>query len=223
MNMIAAVIFDMDGVIFDSETICRYSWRQLADEYHLNHIEDNFLKCTGTNKLETRRIMLQEYGEDFPYDEFTEKASAIFHQYVAEHGLPLKKGVMELLQSLRHQKIGIGLASSTRLAVVEAELKEAGIYEYFDAVIGGDLLKKSKPEPDIYLMACEALDVFPEQAYAIEDSYNGIRSAYRAGMKPIMVPDLLMPTPEMEEKSIRIMDNLLLVKEYLEKQIKECK
>ena len=83
----------------------------------------------------------------------------------------------------------------------------------------GDMLKKSKPEPDIYFMACERLGVVPEESYAIEDSYNGIRAAYRAGMKAVMVPDLADPTPEMEEKSSVILGNLIEVKEWLEKNM----
>ena len=82
--------------------------------------------------------------------------------------------------------------------------------------MGGDQLKRSKPEPDIYLMTCEKLGVNPGQAYAIEDSYNGIRSSYSAGMKPIMVPDMLPATEEMLQKSIVVLDDLLLVKDYLE-------
>lgn len=82
--------------------------------------------------------------------------------------------------------------------------------------MGGDQLKRSKPEPDIYLMTCDKMDVIPGRAYAIEDSYNGIRSSYSAGMRPIMVPDMLPPTEEMRQKSVAVLENLLMVREYLE-------
>lgn len=121
----------------------------------------------------------------------------------------------ELLQYLKEEKIPVGLASSTRLAAVEEELKQAGLYDYFRVVVGGDQLKRSKPEPDIYLMACEKMGISPENAYAVEDSYNGIRAAYSAGMMPIMVPDLLPATEEMREKSIAVFDDLLQVKRFL--------
>lgn len=127
----------------------------------------------------------------------------------------MKPGVSELLEMLRQAEVPVGLASSTRLAVVEKELKDAGIYDYFQVVVGGDQLKKSKPEPDIYLMACERIGANPKDAYAIEDSYNGIRSAYRAGMKPIMVPDLILPDDEMKEKSVFIAQDLIEVKAWL--------
>ena len=113
----------------------------------------------------------------------------------------------------------MGLASSTRLAVVTEELQQAGLYDYFQAVTGGDQLKRSKPEPDIYLTACEKLGVKPSDAYAVEDSYNGIRSSYSAGMMPIMVPDLLPPTEEMYEKSVVVLEDLVRVREWMEEKL----
>ena len=101
------------------------------------------------------------------------------------------------------------------------ELTEGNLISYFDEVVCGDMVSKSKPDPEIFLKACEQLSVEPECAYAIEDSYNGIRSAHAAGMRPIMVPDMAEPTPEMEELSERILPSLLNVKEYLESRIRK--
>ena len=130
--------------------------------------------------------------------------------------MPVKKGVKELLQYLKEENISVGLASSTRLAVVEEELRQAGLYDYFQVVMGGDQLKRSKPEPDIYLLTCEKMGIIPEVAYAIEDSYYGIRSDYSAGMMPIMVPDILQADDEMKEKSIVVLQDLLQVKQYFQ-------
>lgn len=94
----------------------------------------------------------------------------------------------------------VGLASSTAHDIVVQELTDAGLVDYFQAITGGDQISHSKPDPEIYLKACEKLGIDPKEAYAVEDSYNGIRSAFSAGMKPLMVPDLLPPTGEMEEK-----------------------
>lgn len=211
----SAVIFDMDGVIFDSERLVLVCWEKIADKYHLEGMYEVMVRCIGTTKVKTKEIVLDYYGADFPYDEYAVEASALFHETWEREGLPVKKGVRELLDYLKEQKITTALASSTRLEVVTQELKHAGLYEYFQVVVGGNQLKRSKPEPDIYLMACDKLGVLPEHAYAIEDSYNGIRSAYSAGMKPIMVPDLLSATQEMREKSVVVLDDLLQVKEWL--------
>ena len=219
MSKKKSIVFDMDGIIFDSEQLVLKTWKIYANEYNLKNIEESFLSCVGTTRESTRKRMHEIYGEDFKYDEFREKASALFHKTAAEKGLPVKKGAKELLEYLRKENYKIGLASSTRLMIVEQELKQAGLFDYFDVVIGGDLLKKSKPEPDIYLMACEKLNVNPEDTYAVEDSYNGIKSAYSAGMKAIMVPDLLKPTEEISKLCYTVCKDLFEVGEFIKRDV----
>lgn len=211
-----AVIFDMDGVIFDSERMVFHCWEKVGSSYGLSNIWETYLKVIGVNAAETKAIVYEAYGEDFNYEKFSAETSRLFHETADKTGLPVKKGVRELLSYLNENQVPLGLASSTRLAIVEAELKQAGLYHYFSVVVGGDLLKRSKPEPDIYLMACEKMGVAPKDAYAIEDSHNGIRSAYAAGMSPIMVPDMLEATEEMRQKSIVVLKGLLQVKEWFE-------
>lgn len=211
-----AIIFDMDGVIFDSERLILDCWEKVGERYGLPDIWETYLKCIGTSEIKTKEIIFEAYGEDFEYDKYSAEASVFFHEATDKSGLPVKKGVWELLTYLKEKQIPLGLASSTEQAIVEAELKQAGLYHYFSVVVGGDLLKRSKPEPDIYLMACEKMGVAPKDAYAIEDSHNGIRSAYTAGMSPIMVPDMLEATEEMRQKSIVVLKDLLQVRDWFE-------
>ena len=213
-----AVIFDMDGVIFDSERLVLECWEKTGARYHLEGMREAFLPCIGTNDVRTREIVLERYGADFPYDEFRRESSLLYHGIVDQGGLPVKLGVRELLSYLTENDVPIAVASSTRLEVVTQELKQAGLFESFHVVMGGDQLKRSKPEPDIYLMTCKKLNIDPACAYAIEDSYNGIRSAFAAGMKPIMVPDMLPPTEEMRDKSVVVLENLLQVKDWFVRQ-----
>lgn len=215
MKSCDAVIFDMDGVIFDSERLVLECWEKIGAEYHLEGMREAFLPCIGTNNTRTREIVLEYYGENFPYDEFCRESSRLYHSIVDQGGLPVKTGVRELLSYLQDNRVPVAVASSTRLAVVTQELQQAGLYRYFSIVMGGDQLKRSKPEPDIYLMTCEKLGVRPDYSYAIEDSYNGIRSAYSAGMKPIMVPDMLPPTEEMQDKSVIVLGDLIQVMNWL--------
>lgn len=213
-----AVIFDMDGIIFDSERLVLECWEKMAKKYHLEGMHEAYLPCIGTNDSRTKEIMMDYYGAGFPYDAFRKEASVLFHEITDRDGLPVKKGVRELLEYLNDNDIPVGLASSTRLAVVTEELKQAGLYGYFRTVTGGDQLKRSKPEPDIYLMACGKLGARPENTYAVEDSYNGIRSSHSAGMMPVMVPDLLPPTEEMRQKSVAVLDDLLQVRDWFIKR-----
>lgn len=210
-----AVVFDMDGVIFDSEVKVIECWKVIAEKYNIPDIEEACLECLGTNQVVTKEKFLIRYGADFPYTEIKKEMSELFHSRYDKGRLPMKVGVVELLEFLKERGKKIALASSTRREVVTRELRDAGVLDYFDAVICGDMVSRSKPEPDIFLKACEELKVSPSDAYAIEDSYNGIRAASRGELRPIMVPDLAPATEEMEKLSEVILENLLEVKEYL--------
>ncbi len=216
-----AVIFDMDGTIFDSERLVLECWESIGKRYGIPDIGEVFTRCIGTNKVRTREIVEEYYGKTFPYEKFSAESSALFHEITEKEGLPVKAGAREILTCLREENIPLGLASSTRLAVVTQELQDAGLYGYFGTVAGGDLLKNSKPAPDIYLLTCGRMGVLPENAYAIEDSYNGIRSAHSAGLHPIMVPDMMPATEEMQELCEKVFADLFQVREYLAEKIKE--
>ena len=188
---------------------------ELADKYQIPDIEKAVLSCTGTTMKRTREIMLEIYGEDFPYDIYAKESSAIYHSRYDGGRLPMKPGVVELLTFLKEDGKKIALASSTRRQTVTNQLKDAGILDFFDKVICGDMVEHSKPAPDIFLKACAELGVEPERAYAIEDSYNGIRAAHAGHLLPIMVPDLLPANEEMQEKAAVVLPDLFEVIAYL--------
>lgn len=210
-----AVVFDMDGVIFDSERAVMQCWKEVASRHNIPDIEKAILACTGTTMVRTREIMLNLYGADFPYDEYARESSVIFHSRYDGGRLPMKPGVKELLTFLKEHDKKIALASSTRQQVVTDELRDAGIIEYFDRIICGDMVSRSKPAPDIFLKACEELNVSPSDSYAIEDSYNGIRAVHAGGLHPIMVPDLLPADEEMQSLAEIVLPSLTSVMEYL--------
>lgn len=212
------VIFDMDGVLFDSEQLCMLFWEKIGQKYNLKDIRKVAYSCIGTNADRTKEIFLEHYGEDAPYDRYRVERSELFMDSVRRNGMPLKPGVFELLGYLRKTGYQIGLATSTRKIRVEEELVLAKINDYFDVIVCGDMVAKSKPEPDIFLACADSLKAKPEECFVIEDSYNGIRAAFRAGMRPIMVPDLLPANEEMEKLSEVILSDLLQVKKYLEEQ-----
>ena len=163
----------------------------------------------------------ERYGQEFSYDKYKKEMSDLFHANAAGGKLPKKPGLQELLEYLRRENIKTAVASSTRRELVTRELKEGGLLSYFDEIVCGDMVKRSKPEPDIYLEACRRLQERSEDCYAIEDSYNGIRSAKRAGMHPIMVPDQAAPTEEMEELADCILTSLYEVQQYIDKNNKK--
>ena len=215
MEKIEAVVFDMDGVIFDTEHLIYRQWLEIGPKYGFNTLDTLFYSVIGGTKTRTEQVFYKEYGRDIPYWEFRDETKKAFFEYVNVHGVPKKDGIHELLEYLKERGYKIGLASSTSIETITAELKMEKLYDYFDVIIGGDLIKNSKPAPDIYLTACERLGVAPENAVAIEDSFNGIRSASSAGMMAIMVPDMIEPDDEMREKAYAIKRDLFEVKEML--------
>lgn len=217
-----SVIFDMDGVIFDSERACVSCWGEVAKTHGIYDIDEVFISCIGTNKNQTRIILSDAYAEEFGpdiVDVILTESSALFHSRYDNGNLPVKAGVVEILELLKEKGIKTGVASSTRKAVVEAELRDAHLLSFFDMIIGGDAVKISKPDPEIYLMSCEQLGSDPSKTFAIEDSYNGIRSAHAAGMRPIMVPDMIPADDEMKSLSEIVCSDLYEVKKYFERFI----
>ena len=212
-----AVIFDMDGVIFDSERAVYNGWKELSEKYGFENLDIPYMKCIGVNAASSRQIFLDYYGEDFPYDKYKDEQSKNYHEKYDGGKLPLKKGVRELLQNLKINNYKVAIASSTRTALVVRQIEEAGLAQYFDVIVGGDMVSRSKPEPDIFLRACDELDCEPGEAYVIEDSYNGVRAAFAARMHPIMVPDMLPPDERVDGKLTALCGDLEDVCRFLEK------
>ena len=214
MRAETAVLFDMDGVIFDSERACLSVWQELAAELGLEGIAEVFIRCVGTNKRRTEEIFREAYPE-LNFKTFDTAVRARFLSRYGEGRLPVKPEAEEILRALHEAQIPLALASSTERAVVERELREAGLLRYFDALTCGDQVRRSKPDPEIFLLAARALGKEPQSCYVIEDSFNGIRAAAAAGMHPIMVPDMLPPDEEMERLAEVILPDLAAALRYL--------
>ncbi len=206
----------MDGVLFDSERIYNEAWCRVGKKMNLSDIQSCITYCVGRNGKDIRAYLLKKYGPSFPSEQFSAAIKQAFEEIVAAEGLPLKVGVREILSWLHGVGVKIGLATSTSKKSAERYLENAGLLHYFQAVVTGDMILNGKPDPEIYALACAALGVLPEACFAIEDSPNGIKSAHAAGLKVIMVPDLIEPTEEIEKLLFAKFDSLLEVKTYLE-------
>ena len=210
-----AVVFDMDGVIFDTERLVIEFWKEVAKKHNIPNVEHTCIQCLGANRVRTREIFLENYGADFPYDPYRTEVTELFNTHYKGVPLPTKPGVRELLSYLQEQDIKVGLASSTAQHLVRDEIGTAGLLPYFQTLVCGDMVEHSKPAPDIFLKACEILNADPTKSIAIEDSFNGIRSAHCAGMTPIMVPDQVQPTDEIRTLAFHVMPSLLDVLNWL--------
>lgn len=211
-----AVVFDMDGVIFDTEHMIWKAWIKVADSHQMENIGDVLRRCLGVNLQGTKEIFLKQYGPDFDFDGFRKEADTLLQKRIEKEGIPVKKGAYNLLAYLKENGYKIALASSTQTEKVIDELKQADLYQYFEVIVGGDQVTCSKPDPEIYLTACQKIGVNPKEAYAIEDSFNGIRSAAAAGLKAIMVPDILQPNATILPLVHKVFESLNDVKVFLE-------
>lgn len=215
LNEFDGIVFDMDGVIFDTERIGLESWRIVADKYGLENIEEAVRRCMGRNVADSMVILQDMFGDTVDVAKLKPETNTVFHSILKERGLPVKKGARELLEFLKENGVTFGLASSTNYEVVTEQLTKAGLIDYFKVIIGGNMVEHSKPEPEIYLMACEKLNFDPKNTYAVEDSYNGLLSASRAGMMTVLVPDLFEPSKEMLELADEKFEDLDKLREEL--------
>lgn len=212
-----AVIFDMDGVLFDTEIMSSKAWLQLSKERGMGNIEKLTTDCIGRNRTDIILQFKKKFGEDFDAEEFLSTGRALMQSWIDRDGLPLMKGCAEILRYLKEKGYTVGVASSSSTRTIMGHMEKAGLQDYFQAIIGGDQVTLSKPRPDIYLKACEAIHMPPAEVIAVEDSPNGIRSAYAAGMKPVMIPDLVQPDEEISALLYRKYDSLLEMKSAMER------
>lgn len=189
----SAFLFDMDGLLFDTEQLFMEQLAVVMKEHGYTLTKEFYVKSLGLTGEALRNLMCNAYGEDYPFEELSamsRKRVSIVAQTV---GLRLKPHIRELLIWLQEQHKKCAVVSSTHAKYVQSYLEYAGIDRYFVEVIGGDMVKQSKPEPDIFLLGCEKTGVTPKEAVVLEDSENGVRSALRAGIATICVPDLKVP------------------------------
>ena len=194
--MIQGAIFDMDGLMFDTERLVYQNWQDMMDEQGLPYDIEVFKQTVGRRKKEVELFYRATYGDDFPYWQLADKGKARYVQRVQREGIPVKKGLYTILEALGQRGVKIALATSTSRPTAELNLRIAKVDGYFDALVCGEEVKNGKPHPEVFLTAAQKLGLPPADCAALEDSINGIKSAYAAGMVTVMVPDLLPPTAE---------------------------
>ena len=210
-----ACIFDMDGLMFDTERVFVAAWDYAGEKLGLGKTGYMVMKTMGRNTEGCNQIWREEFGADFDVAALWDYTREFLEDYYSRNTVSLKKGLYELLAYLKQAGYKLAVASSTKTEKVEHHLASADVRTYFDAVIGGDMVEKSKPEPDIYLKAAAALGVPPEECYALEDSRNGLLSAHAAGCKAIHVPDLWQPDGAVKAFILGPFEDLLAVRDWL--------
>jgi HAD superfamily hydrolase (TIGR01509 family) len=211
---VKAVVFDMDGLLVDTETVYFAAMRAAAADLGREMPRPLYLSMIGLTWADNRRQVLEHFGSDFDSDGFLEGIRGHFLQLtVAE--VALKAGVLEILEALDGFGLPRAIATSSGRGDVERHLGHHGLLGRFHAIVAHGDYARPKPNPDPYLLAAQRLGVAPQDCLALEDSHNGVRAAASAGMMTIMVPDVLEPTEEMHSLCIRIARDLHEVHELL--------
>lgn len=213
-----AVIFDMDGLMIDSERVTYNEYvKKLAQLGHHDFTEELYRNCLGKNKQGICQVFIDHYDQDFPMDEVWDDVHVWIDESLRQY-VPKKKGLVELLEYLKANNYKTIVATSSGRARVDEILKNADLTKYFDDTICGDEVTHGKPHPEIFLTACQKLDVKPEEALVLEDSEAGILAAYDGHIDVICVPDMKYPEPQFVEKVTKIVDSLDEVIDYLKAQ-----
>lgn len=215
MKKYKLVIFDMDGLMFDTENIAGKALQKAALEHGFVISDDLRKELIGGNAARNKALLIERLGDDFPNDEIRLKASAYHHQVIDEKGLDLKEGLIDLVKYLKECDIKIAVASSSHRNVIDKYLAMSNLTNYFDYIISGDRVTHSKPHPEIFLNVCEHFNIDVDDALVLEDSKNGILAASSANIPVICVPDMVYHNQEIFNLTIATVPSLKQVEMLL--------
>lgn len=216
INRISLVIFDMDGLMFDTESLAVQTWIKAGNTYGIDISESIVIESVGRDIFGAEKVFKKHLGYDFPYYEIRSLRLKYAHDHIDENGIPVKKGLYELLEFLEDKPVLKAVATSTERERTEHLLLSASVKDKFDVIVCGDDVSNGKPEPDIFLAAARKLKCKREECVVLEDSANGIIAASRANMIPLLIFDLKKPENEIEKLAIKTFNSLLEVKEFFE-------
>ena len=213
---IKAVIFDQDGLMFDTERISVEAWHIMGEAWGI-HLEEAFLSTIrGMNIPDAAERFRQELGGSVDYLKFKEAKQERFEAMLRQKPVPVKPGLRELLAYLKEHGYKIAMATASTQEYSMENLRDAGITDFFDYIITGDMVEHAKPDPEVFLKSAEALGERPEHCMVLEDSLNGVEAGIRGGFFTVMVPDLTQPDDVLRSRVDRVCTSLLEVKEMLE-------
>jgi len=212
---ITAVIFDMDGLMIDTERMAQQAWQRAGAEFGFTLPDALYLQAVGRTARATAELFRAGMGADFPFEAVYERKQHYLYTAIEEEGIPTKPGLLELLDLVDQQGLAKAVATSTARVLTIKKLTAAGLLHCFDTLVCGDEVPNGKPAPDIFLAAAAKLAVAPEACVVLEDSSAGIKAAHAAGMRAIWVPDLIQPTADITPLAYRVLPSLHQVVELL--------
>ena len=214
MKNFDAVIFDMDGLLLDTERLAFDAFRSACSIFNLGDLSNVYIKCIGTNSEMGKSILKDGLNGIANYEDFSLAWGHEYKKLTVGRPIPLKKGVEELLSHIKNIGKPLAVATSTNHKSAKSDLKYSGILHFFDIIVGGDQVKRSKPDPEIYLKTASALLTEPSKCLVFEDSKNGVKAAVAAGMTVVQIPDLIFPDDELLELGHIVLECLTDILKY---------
>lgn len=211
----AAVVFDMDGLMLDTEPLAARAWCDAASAAGIEFDTSVTHRLIGRTFSDCRTLIAERHGTEYPVDTLMAGWHSAYDAIVEREGVAVKAGLVELLDWLEASNIERAVATSTRRARAQDKLSRAGLLDRFSTVVGGDEVSRGKPEPDIFLLAAQRLARSARECLVLEDSMAGFRAAIRAGMSVIVVPDLAAPIVETGDPEPSVFASLHDVRAHL--------
>lgn len=205
---IKGVLFDMDGVILDTEKLYTRFWKEAAQSLGFPMTHEMALGMRSLSRELGERQLKEYLGEEVDYQKVRDTRIKMMTAFIQENGVELKPGIQELLDFLKEKGIKTSIATSSPLDRTKEYLSKVGLVDAFDELVSGHMVPHGKPAPDIYLYAAEKLGLKPEECLVIEDSPTGLLAGMRAGAVPIMIPDQDQPTDETKARIYAVADSL---------------
>ena len=205
---IKGVVFDMDGLMFDTETLTYELQKPILKEWGVDYTLDWYKQTIGKRSEDIVQMFKELCGDEFDFADFRVQCRKAYQKYTDEFGVPIKDGLFELLDFLKSKGIKTALCTSTTESSATRTLRISGTLPYFDELVCAEDVERGKPYPDPFIKAAEKLGMNPGECMALEDSINGIKSAYTAGMVTVMIPDLIEPTDEIRPMCREILPTL---------------
>ncbi len=214
--MIKAVVFDMDGVLIDTEKHYNAAWCEAARMAGFDFKREHALMLRSCDVQLAEKMMKDIFGAGFDYFAIREVRRRLVAERLEKYGLEKKPGIDEILAFLHKKNIKAAVATATPIELTLQHLEKIGVRNQFDKIVSAKQVKHGKPAPDVYLYACEQIGEEPSNCIAVEDSPNGIKAAYAAGCKPVMVPDLTSPDEEIQPLLYAVVDSLVEIRRLID-------